>query len=181
MREIEIKARVADSDDLISKLEKQGIELGKPLKQHDVVFGQIGVKDGVKGSIWLRIRTENDSKITFNLKKAIAGQLDNIEHETDIEDAEEMRSIIETMGFELYSDLTKIRRKAKHEDLEVCFDEVPGLGKFIEAEKMVDNDANGEEVTNDLWKFFNSLGISKRDEETYGYDVLERRARGLDS
>lgn len=113
-----------------------GIELSAPIKQHDIVYGQAGVADNAPGSIWLRIRTENDSRSLFTLKQQHKGGLDSIEHETVIGDAAEMSRIIPLLGFELYSDLTKTRQKAKYNGIEICVDDVERLGVFIEAEKV---------------------------------------------
>ncbi|MDQ3093950.1 MAG: class IV adenylate cyclase [bacterium] len=179
MREIEIKARVADKEALFIRLNELGFELSKPVKQHDVVFGWPGAMDSVVGSVWLRIRTENDTKSIFTLKKSIVGHLDSIEHETVVEDVDELEKIIIEMGYELYSDLTKIRQKAKQGNIEICLDELEGLGSFIEAEKIMERDSDHDEVVAELWELFEKLGLSNEDEVHEGYDVLERRKRGL--
>ena len=179
MREIEIKARVRDESALRHALEQAGVKLGKKLKQHDVVFGEPGAEDNEFGANWLRIRTENDKKVYFTLKRSVVGHLDSIEHETIVQDAKELEAIIKLMGYELYSDLTKIRQKAKHGEFEICLDKVPSLGTFIEVEKIMHHDADHETVVDELWDFLQKLGVSKNDEQHEGYDVLERRQRGL--
>ncbi len=179
MREIEIKARVKDVFDLEKRLIEKGVELGGQLKQHDVVFGEPGKLDNEFGANWLRIRTENDRKVYFTLKRSVVGHLDSIEHETVVDSAIELEEIIKLIGYELYSDLTKIRRKAKFGDIEVCVDSVPGLGDFIEAEKLVDNDSDHDKVVAELWDLFESIGVIRTDEVHEGYDVLERKKRGL--
>lgn len=178
-REIEIKCRLRDKTATLSALENLGIKLSEPNKQHDVVYAWPGVKDNAPGSVWLRIRTENDKKHIFTLKKQHIGSLDSIEHETEVKDAGELEAIIKEMGYELYSDLTKIRQKSKFEDIEICVDEVPGLGFFIEAELIMKNDSDHDEAVTRLWQFFDSLGLDRADEEHEGYDVLERAKRGL--
>lgn len=175
MREIEIKAKVADKELLITKLENAGIQLSDPIKQHDVVYGQPGVADNSPASIWLRIRTENNAKTIFTLKQQHSGGLDSIEHETEISDATELGAIIAILGFTLYSDLTKIRRKAHIGDVEICLDDVEGLGVFIEAEKLAEEDADGTSVTAALWHELEQLGVDKASEVFEGYDVLMNR------
>ena len=179
MREIEIKARVTDKASLVSKLKEQGIELGQPISQHDIVYGWPGAADNAKDSVWLRLRTENETRHVFTLKKSVVGHLDSIEHETEVEDSEELIAIFKELGYELYSDLTKIRRKGIVGKIEICLDEVPGLGVFIEAEMIQAKDSDHDLVVTQLWQFFDSLGIDKKDEVFEGYDVLERRSRGL--
>ena len=179
MREIEVKARVADSAKLIQKIEAKGIVLGPELEQHDVVYGKPGIKDNATDSVWLRIRIQNKTESIFTLKKSVRGHLDSIEHETLVEDPVELEKIIELMGFEKHSDLTKKRRKAKMGTIELCVDSIDGLGDYIEAEMSVEDDADHNQVENELWQALNDLGISKKDEELRGYDVIERATKGL--
>lgn len=179
MREIEIKAYVRDVPKLLAALKSKNIKLSRPHKQHDVVYGSPGSKDNEYGANWLRIRTEDDSIVTFTLKRSVVGHLDSIEHETIVDNAKELESIINYLGYELYSDLTKYRQKAQYKDIEICVDSLPGLGDFIEAERLMADDASHEEVVAELWELLTSLGISKEDEAHLGYDVLERKKRGL--
>lgn len=179
MREIEIKCRLSDKEAVKSKLKEVGVLLGEPLRQHDVVYGMPGAMDGSQGANWLRIRTENDEEVYFTLKRSVVGHLDSIEHETKVANPSELEAIIKELGFQLYSDLTKIRRKGKLGDIEICFDEVPGVGDFLEAEKIMKKDADHDRVVDELWSVFFNLGLSRDDEVYEGYDVLERRLRGL--
>ena len=111
MREIEVKARVENLTTIIAALQKQGAVVSEPVTQHDVVYGLSGVDgSGDNTAPWLRIRTEIKSGAAthyFTLKKSVTNQLDSIEHETTVADEKELQSIIELLGFELYSDLTK--------------------------------------------------------------------------
>lgn len=181
MREIEIKAKVSDMSLLLSAIERAGITLSEPIKQHDVVYGQPGVGDNTLGGIWLRIRTENDTRVLFTLKQQHSGGLDSIEHETEVGDASELAAIIATLGFTLYSDLTKTRRKAYYNGIEICVDVVDGLGSFIEAEKLAADDADGTSIAADLWQELSKLGVNKADEVFDGYDVLMNRKLAEDN
>jgi adenylate cyclase class 2 len=175
MREIEIKARVADKQRLLVELARQGVRLGAPLAQHDQVFGPPGF---AHGSNWLRIRTENGQKIYFTLKKSINGSLDNLELEITINDANEMARIVGQLGYELFSDITKVRQKAKLDDIEICVDDVKDLGTFIEAELLMPEDADHEAAVKKLWTLLASFGVERDSEVHEGYDVLTLRAQG---
>jgi adenylate cyclase class 2 len=176
MREIEIKARVKDKQTLLQKIKQLGITLGEPKTHHDVVFCKPGQKDYEKGSIWLRIRTENDSKVIWTLKGDTGRKLDSIEHEVEVSDGEELEKMLKLMGNELYSDLTKTRQKAKYGEIEICVDDVEGLGIFIEAEKLFeDHGADYDTAAEELWRLLEKLGIARADQETLGYDVLLKR------
>lgn len=179
MREIEIKAKVSSKSDLINAITTSGMQLSSPITQHDVVYGRIGIADNAPGSIWLRVRTENDSKSIFTLKQQHKSGLDSIEHETIIEDADEMSRIISLLGYELYSDLTKTRQKAMCNGIEICLDDVDNLGVFIEAEKLIDIDADDDGVVEELWSELTKLGIDRSEEVFEGYDVLLNRQNAL--
>lgn len=179
MREIEVKAKVLDMSALLTVLADKNVVLGHELVQNDVVYGQPNKKDNQLGAIWLRIRTENNKTVYFTLKTSVIGGLDSIEHETVVQDANELENIIKTMGYELYSDITKVRRKAHVGEIEICLDSVPGLGDFIEAEMLAQDDADHNQAVGQLWDVLNTFGISKDNEVHEGYDVLERKQYGL--
>lgn len=181
MREIEVKVRLDDAKAIAAKLAQMGASLSPKTKQHDVVYCLPGSKTAMLGVNWLRLQTENDSKTTFTLKRSVTRELDSIEHETIVGNEQEMTKILKYMGYEVYSDLTKIRRKTKLGDIEICLDEVPGLGTFMEAEKLCAEDSNYQTVADELWELCNKLGVTKQDEVTSGYDVLMRQSQGLDS
>lgn len=183
MREIEIKARVDNKLELLALLQKKGVELSPVVTQRDQVFGLPGVDGGddANSASWLRIRTETrNGKTTqiFTLKKSVTNQMDSIEHETEIHDPVELAAIIGHLGFTPYSDLTKTRQKAKIGEIELCVDSVEGLGDFIEAEKLTEDNADYGVVAEELWRVLGSLGIEKSQHVTDGYDVLMRKRQG---
>lgn len=176
MREIEIKAHVRDEPALIQKLAALGVKLGQPKVHHDVVFCKPGQKDYQTGSIWLRIRTENGKKVIWTLKGDTGRKLDSIEHEVEVSNGQELEKMLRLMGNEVYSDLTKTRRKAAFGDIEICLDNVDGLGTFIEVEKLLeDHSADHQKVTDELWDLLQKLGIDRQDQQELGYDVLLKR------
>lgn len=175
MREIEIKARLRSKIDVLASLQNLGAQLGEPKKQRDIVYSLPGAVDNEPDANWLRIRIENDSEVTFTLKRSVTNELDSIEHEVAVSDASELKSIIGYLGYELFSDLTKTRQKAKVGDIEICIDEVPELGSFIEAEKLCPENASYKTVAAELWQLLDRIGVAKTDEETSGYDVLVRQ------
>jgi len=98
MREIEIKARVTDGDAIRAALIRLGATIADPVTQHDVVWGAPGIDGGSDNtSPWLRIRSEKkkeDERHILTLKRSVTNQLDSIEHETGIDDPEQMVNII---------------------------------------------------------------------------------------
>ena len=175
MREIEIKVRLKDANVTLNKLEGAGIVLGKPKKQHDVVYclPQDSHGENRPGTNWLRIRTEDESTVFFNLKQSLTGSLDSIEHETIVDNAGELEAILGYLGYVVFSDLTKIRRTGRYGDsIEVCFDEVSPLGSFIELEKLCQQDVDSVAVEQELFDVLSALGIEYEERMTRGYDEL---------
>jgi adenylate cyclase class 2 len=183
MREIEIKARIANKSDLLARLSRLNMTVSDPVTQHDLVFGLPGEGGGGNNvAPWLRIRTETkNGKQTqiFTLKKSVTNQMDSIEHETEIMDAAELAKIIHHIGFMPYSDSTKTRQKAREGEIEICIDTVEGLGDFVEVEMLTDEEVDYDAVIEELWATLKRLGISRNDEITEGYDVLIRKQHGL--
>ncbi len=181
MREIEVKVRVESLGAIRAALKQKGVRLSEPVTHHDIVWGLPGVPSGTDDP-WLRLRTEtkgNEVRHLFTMKRSVAGrQLDSIEHETEVSDPEALVGIVENINFALYSDITKTREKAHYGDIELCLDNVDGLGEFVEAEKLTVDDADFQAVTSELWGFLESLGASRHDEVTDGYDVLVNRKLG---
>lgn len=140
-----------------------------------MVYSRPGAIDNDPNENWLRVRTENDRKVIFTLKRSVTSESDSIEHETVVGSEAEITAIIGYMGYELYSDLTKIRQEAMYGDIEICFDEVPKLGTFIEAEKLSPENADINAVRAQLWELLKKIGASEVDEEFHGYDVLMRQ------
>ncbi|MDQ3123801.1 MAG: class IV adenylate cyclase [bacterium] len=182
MREIEIKARVADKTSLLATLKAQAIILTEPVTQRDQVFGLPGAGGGSLGP-WLRIRTETNNgqkRQIFTLKKSVTNQMDSIEHETEVANEVELAKIIEHIGYTPYSDSTKTRQKARRRDIEICIDAVESLGDFIEAEKLTTEDADYEKVAEELWALLINFGIRRDDQVNDGYDVLIRKNQGFE-
>ena len=184
MREIEIKAKLLDKQSLLKRLQDAGIAVSEPVIHHDRVFGPTGVNgnDGDNTAPWLRLRTETkggSTKYVFTLKKSVTSQMDSIEHETVIENDDELLKIIGYIGFEPFSNLTKTRQKATYGEIELCIDTVDGLGDFVEAEKLTAEDVEYDAVAAELWAVLEQFGISRNEYVTEGYDVLLNKLQGV--
>ncbi len=173
MREIEVKLRVNNLEDLEKKLQDKGLVISKELHQHDVIYSQNGEQIflGLKpGQNVVRIRDEN-GKLELNLKQQQTHELDNIEWETEVKDREAMHNILLLLGWKPEVEVKKIRKKGKLGEYEICLDKVEQLGSFVELEKMADDTVDAEKVKEDLLVILESFGLSRNDEETRGYDT----------
>ncbi|MEK7586712.1 MAG: class IV adenylate cyclase [Patescibacteria group bacterium] len=174
MREIEIKLKVDNFEEIEKKLKERGCILSQPISQHDVIYSQKGSKkefeQANEGDVIIRIRHLKDSA-QLNLKQQRSGEMDNLEYETEVKDPKEMHKILETLGWKPVVEVKKLRRKGKLGEYEICLDQVEKLGTFIELEKLTADDADPLEVREELFRELESLGLSRFDEETRGYDT----------
>jgi adenylate cyclase class 2 len=174
MREIEIKFKVKDFKTLENDLIQQGCIFSNPINQHDITYSQrnssLDYNCAKEGDVILRIRRQ-DGKSEFNIKKQCSGESDNIEHETHIDDPDEMDKILRLLDWVPQVGVKKMRKKGKWDEYEICLDKVERLGEFMEIEKMVEDDSDPEIVREELFDKVKVLGLVKEDEETRGYDT----------
>lgn len=177
MREIEIKLRVKNLEDLEKKLISAGLNISKEVSQHDIVYASkiddknFDYNNAGEGHIALRIRQENNTA-KFTLKQQKSNEMDNLEYETEINNPEAMKNILEKLGWKSDVEVKKTRKKGKMGDYEICLDRVEGLREFIEIEKITQDDANPDEVRKELFEAIKPFGLTEVDEETKGYDTL---------
>lgn len=173
MKEIEVKARIRNADQILEKLTALGCVLSEPIRQIDTVYAKVvGTFDEyMKNDHFIRIREKSDGKFIFTVKKPLSKEvLTKAEHETEVKDAQELEQAIFLMGYQTANRVIKTRRTTHCGELEICIDDVEGLGAFIEVEKM--SDADMGIVRKELNVFLASLGISAEDQVHKGYDIL---------
>lgn len=172
MREIEVKARIVSAESFIQQLEGLGIKLSQPLIQKDRIFAE-NVEEFAQfkpDTNYLRIREQN-GKYIFTAKRSLINDLSAIEHETVIDKPAELAAIIELLGYREAVRVNKVRRKAEYRGLEICVDEVEGLGAFVEVEKLTE-ETDADRVQNELFEFLKTFNIKAEDREKSGYDTL---------
>lgn len=171
-KEIEVKAKVKDVEGLVAKLLALGIPLSEPIRQEDAIYTNFPDKefaDFKPGVNFLRIR-KSVGKILFTLKQSLINELEGIEKELEIGNAEEMDDILKLIGYHEAVKVIKVRRKAKYKDYEICLDEVETIGSFIEVEKITEEDSN--KVQSEMFDLLMSLGVKREDRVLNGYDTL---------
>lgn len=174
MREIEVKLKVDNLQDLEQKLLEKGCHLSEPIHQQDFIYSQKGSTEewehSKTGHKVMRIRRQDGIGI-FNMKQQRSSEMDNIEIETKVDDPDAIHKILSILGYEPQVEVNKIRRKGKLGEYEICLDEVKGLGAFVELEKLTSDDAEPGAVKEELLQALESLGLSRASEETRGYDT----------
>jgi len=174
MKEIEVKAKITNIQNIKKKLTSLGCQLDVPLIQEDIIFLPVGIEFSgiIKGTPVVRIRNSSDI-ITLTLKKRVFNdnELIKLEKETVVSDKQMALEIVEHMGFHEVVRVSKERIECKYKDMTVCIDEVAGLGDFIEIEKLSE-DENNKAVQDCLFNFLQSLGVNSENRITKGYDTL---------
>ncbi len=176
-QEIEVKAKVGNLEAVAEKLRSLGCEISEPAIQDDTIFVNYtsAYDEAVSGEgmNFLRIR-KSKGKILFTIKQPQSNELDCLEREVEVNDAQEMEEAILLLGYHEAVQVYKIRRKANYNGYEICLDDIRGLGTFVEIEKIAENE-NAEMVQEELFNFLESLGVKREDRITNGYDTLVYR------
>lgn len=176
-KEVEVKVRVESLDGFMAKLTEQGFEIGESIRQDDMLF--INYEGDFlafpEGANYLRIRQqkkgEGDAAVEksfFTLKRG--EEMATIERETEIANPASMRDALLYMGYREVVRVIKARRKAKHGEYEICIDDVEGLGKFIEVEKMTEQDPAVAQA--ELLALLETFGVDIKERVMNGYDTL---------
>lgn len=178
MREIEVKAKIKNREELLKRLSDMGLVFENQKHQHDRVYFPNGVEftgANIIGQNILRIRTEEkdgQKKSMFALKYSASAALDKIEKEFEITDTNQMHEVILMLGHYLFIEIKKHRMTGKYKDYEICIDEVEDLGSFIEVEKIVEENIDATPILLELDTFLSGLDIDPADKTIHGYDIL---------
>jgi len=173
MKEIEVKSKINNIDDFIEKAQKHRFVFTDHKTQNDKIFLPQGIKfsEIVPGVPVVRIRNQDNQKITLTLKKRVLNELDKIEHEVIVDDELEMSKILQNMNFYEVLTVSKKRKEGRFGDISICIDEVDNLGVFVEAEKICE-DGDGPKIQEELFHLLEGLGVQREDRINNGYDTL---------
>jgi adenylate cyclase class 2 len=172
MLEVEAKAHLDDPERIISSI----IELGGReiyfTVQRDTYYRHPN-RDFAQTDEALRIREEEGrSFITYKGPKLDAETKSREELEVPLVDPQDLGGLLLRLGFEPVAVVEKRRRGYLVGTLEVCVDEVKGLGHFLEVEARgcEDLDEGRERVLGLL----ESLGLDRMERRSYLELLLER-------
>ncbi|MFZ1075579.1 MAG: CYTH domain-containing protein [Minisyncoccia bacterium] len=103
MREIEIKLKAPNLNAIASKLEALGCTLSKPKTQEDINFVHKDVTRWFESAhgewSYPRLRIEDNSSFKFTVKKPLTNEMDCVEYEIKIDDAEALQGMMELFGY----------------------------------------------------------------------------------
>ncbi|HDS83937.1 MAG TPA: class IV adenylate cyclase [Phycisphaerales bacterium] len=136
--EIEAKIKVESLESMAERLKAVGARFVAERVQHDVHFRDAA---GMlkKNRCGLRIRTETTdgnavSILTFKGPRQGGAYKTREEIETQIADGRAMTDIFNRLGYQTYVTVSKTRCLWELDGCEVCLDNVPPLGCFVEVE-----------------------------------------------
>ena len=176
MREIEIKLKAPDLSKVEAKLKELGCVFSEPKIQKDVNFIHKNDTKWFESTrsdyAYPRLRIENNKPLRFTVKKPIENEMDCIEHELHIDDAEALRGMMEIFNYIEGVTVKKTRRDCTYNDYTITLDEVEKLGNFVEIEKVV-SDGDALKIQNEMFTFAKDiLDLEKDSEVMKGYDIL---------
>lgn len=170
MIEIEAKFKLSNNmtrDKLIAVLESQFVTPISIKHQIDTVFLLPEQVDTpiIPGSKIMRIRDVLDpetgelQRSLITLKVEGRTKLVSDEYEFAVDDGDMARQMLTALGWQEVVTVDKVRLESKTEDYTICIDEVAGLGLFIELEVLAEDDANANNIQQQMHSFLKNLNI----------------------
>ncbi|WP_305063974.1 class IV adenylate cyclase [Methanococcoides sp.] len=159
MIEIEVKVRAehAPVKDRVIKLGAQKVRT----EDHVDVYYNSPHRDFAKTDEALRLRSvDGGTRMTYKGKKLDEVSKTREEFETPV-DGVAARGILNALGFFESGVVKKTRDIYKYDDITICFDNVEGLGEFVEVELVADSDVQGHREK--LFGFLEMIGSKKED------------------
>lgn len=107
-KEVEVKVKVTDFEKIQETLVGLGCKLSDPLSQDDIIYLPKGTKftNITTNTNVLRLRNQNGKKV-FTLKRNSETSLAKIERETEIENIEQMKDILDYLDYYQVADVKK--------------------------------------------------------------------------
>ena len=162
--EIEIKARCDDRDELIRRIESAGSVFLESREEVDIYYNHPS-RNFAQTDEALRIRAVNGlCRLTYKGPKVSGRSKARIEHETEVKDFSQLRSIIESLGFIVSGTVRKNRSLYALDGIEICVDDVDDLGTFAELEK---KGLLGQGIEDELYELAAKLGLSRFERRSY--------------
>ena len=175
--EVEMRFKCPDLEDFKSNLIKMGAKLSGPEIQEDFYFRPKGKENAEQkpGDFILRIRRTKDKKfLTLKGLTEIRGAW--LEHELEINNAEEAEKMLSVMGYARWLEISKTRQTTKLDDFEICIDDVKQLGPYVEVSLFAEDTENAR---NKIKQFISNLGISENEFESRGYPEIIGEILGI--
>lgn len=180
--EVELKFPLESPAAVLSRLEDElEADRGEPVAQSDVYFNH-PLRDFAQTDEALRVRSV-DGKNSVTYKGAVIDPQAKIRREIEIPfgestiDGKRFVEMLDILGFREVRTVRKTRvpYEIEWEDLtlEVAFDEVDGLGTFLEIETIAADDARGP-ARDAILRLAQRLGLDRSERRSYLQLLLEK-------
>ena len=191
MIEIESKFKLLSnitSDNLIAILKNQLVTPISSKRQIDTIFLLPEQVDTpiIPGSKIMRVRNILDpetgelQRSLMTLKIERQAKLVSDEYEFAVDSGDMAHQMLTALGWQEVVTVDKVRLESKTEDYTICVDEVAGLGLFIELEVLAEDDANTDNIQQQMYSFLKNLKIDGELWKT-SYDTSIRNLRNIAS
>jgi adenylate cyclase class 2 len=91
-----------------------------------------------------------------------------------VDSEEKAAALLESLGFARAAEVRKTRALFRHAGFEVALDEVPGLGLFVELERVLPEGAARDEAEREAFALLAAWGLPGTERASY-LELLERR------
>jgi adenylate cyclase class 2 len=132
-----VRFRLAEPELALKSLRDGGIRFWKPERQDDQAYAPAAwdYSQSRIGVTFARLRTTRERHL-FTVKRPVTDVRTCIEHECFVSDRQAMHEAILLMGFVPTIRIVKSRAMAQRGAFTFCLDEVEGLGRFLEVERL---------------------------------------------
>jgi len=177
--EVEIKGY---ADRSLKKLLDERYKVADVRLQEDIYFSH-PCRDMRQTDEALRIRVERRKKeevasLTYKGPRVDEKSKTREEIEVGITDPRGLKMILERLGFRVIAHIRKRRTIYSTEGFKLSFDEVDGLGCFVEVEEKVKSLKGYQERRDKLLNFMKDLGISRLERRSYLELMLDKLTKG---
>ena len=167
---IEVEVKGYASKDVEKRLDKR-FELVEEKFQIDIYFNH-PCRDFRITDEALRLRREirNDTEkflLTYKGPRTDPKSKTREEIEVEISDCEGVVNLLKKLGFEQVCIIKKRRKIYEYKDFVISFDEVDGLGLFVEVEKSTLRREDVPKIRDEMITILRELGVQKFERRSY--------------
>lgn len=174
MWEVEAKAPAHDLDAIAAELARRGAQLLADRRERDVYFAAPD-RNFAETDEALRLRTvEERTTLTYKGPKIDPRTKTRRELSVDLDDAIAAAALLEALGYRRVGAVSKHRRVYELGRTEIALDDVEGLGPFVEAEELAENEVERERAQEHVLALLSELGLTQRERRSYLELLLER-------
>ncbi len=180
MKKLSIKLKLADPASVLANLNLGGQLLGEEYAQFDRVFLPRNWQQHYQEMeqaphLIIRTTTANNQNSHMMIMKRIISDEVVYYYQTQIMDYNQTAHIINNMGYELYNEISKKRRKMVSGSIVAYLDKISGIdGWFFKIEKNLKE--HESENTDELWDIIVALNLQQAERAPRYNQITKRKA-----